>query len=298
MTAFEQKQTESKEEKVEILGHKVENLSGDVLEIKEMLKTITLKSISTPTVSAEERDTQDKDCNVWMNKTRTDNVRQLLMIGKDNDGNNMDNDNLLKTCVDNGIKVKKTFKTASEETGVVLHSEKSAELLTQKLKEQQYNVKNIPTRTPTIDITGIPKSMTKESLLYNILQLNEYIKDICENPMNTGDEKFEIVGTVDLKSNNNFYKASIRVSNVIRYAIHNNGNRLLIGLSSCQVKDNLYRPRCFKCQKYGHRSNWCKSDVNVCGHYILKIMKPGIVQSTMIEMLQDAVTVRTAVITN
>ena len=45
-----------------------------------------------------------------------------------------------------------------------------------------------------------------------------------------------------------------------------NGNRLYIGLYSCQVYDYFYVKRCNTCQKFGHYSNKCESSSYICGY--------------------------------
>ena len=62
----------------------------------------------------------------------------------------------------------------------------------------------------------------------------------------------------------NRFQACIRVSNEIRKFIEHLGNRLYIGMYSCNVYDHFYVKRCNNCQKYHHYLEKCKAPKPTC----------------------------------
>ena len=73
-------------------------------------------------------------------------------------------------------------------------------------------------------------------------------KDVSEE-----DKKIEVLAINSLRANTLVFKATVRVSNVIRSIIATQGDRLFIGNQAvCKVWDSFYIPRCYKCQQFGH----------------------------------------------
>ena len=60
------------------------------------------------------------------------------------------------------------------------------------------------------------------------------------------------------------FQACIRVSNEIRKFIQHLGDRLYIGMYSCNVYDHFYVKRCNNCQKYHHYQDKCKAERPNC----------------------------------
>ena len=266
MTSFENQQTVTHDEKVDMLDRKVQNMGNDLSEMKELLVKLTERQVSSPIVCPASTD-MSVSANPWSNKERSDNMRQLLVIKKDNNGKTIDQNLLIKTGVDNQVQIIKTFRTSKQDTAVVLNSAHSAKLLEDKLKSHSPDLifQKVPNRTPTINVVGIPKHMTKDEILHNILQLNEPVKTFYEGPTDEGQNKFNILALSELKNNKELNKATISVSNAIRFAISKRVDRLFVGPQSCKVYDSFYVKRCFKCQKYGHVYEDCRSD-QICGH--------------------------------
>ena len=229
MTMFEQKSQTTSDNRVDILDRRVDNLGNDVSEIKRMLVSITTSNSGVMTPPPVQN--MANVGNVWEDKERT---RQLLIIKKDNEGNTMNIDVLQKTCTDYGIQVTKTFETSKDERAVVLPSKESAKALVEKLKEKvpQHSVDRVPTRLPTINLVGIPL-ISKEELREQIMKLNERVRMIWES---SDDTTFDIMAIIELKNRPGMYRASIRVSELIRQVIYKSGDRLFIGaLRSCKV---------------------------------------------------------------
>ena len=79
------------------------------------------------------------------------------------------------------------------------------------------------------------------------------------------DQVINVIAIQPLRNKPDVFKAIIRISNVLRYIISKQGDRLFIGCqSSCKVYDNFFVLRCFQCQEYGHHSKECKKSA-VCG---------------------------------
>ena len=255
MNCFEADVSDVRDDKVENLSNKVEDLSSNVEEIKKLIVSLAENSQNK---SSQSQVNEDEN-SVWSNRFRTENMKRLLYVEKDSSGNQINLDTLRRTCVDEEIKVVKTFETKNKEVGIVVNSEASAKLLSQKL-QSSHTVRSIPVKTPTINLVGIPIGTTKPDLLYNIMQLNDTLRSIRDSPPAVGEDAFQILGIVELRSNPNYCKATIRISNSMRYAIAKLKDRVLIGLTSAKVYDNFYVRRCYKCQKFGHVRADCRSE--------------------------------------
>ena len=265
MTSFENNQCGTNGDKVKKLDDKVESLASDMTEIKSML-TILTKSPQDFSKS-ESPVTPEQVNNVWNDTTRSKNVRSMLVLKNDGNGNQVDKAVLEKTFVQNGIQVQKTFVNKSNETCIVLPSEKTASNLITHLNNDlsQYPVVKLKSRLPTINIVGLPCNVDKGELVSNILKLNPEIKSVCDNSNTNISDNLAIFGITPLKNNTNVFKATVRVSNEVRAVISNKGNRVYVGSQSCKVYDHFYVKRCFNCQEFGHYHKECTKKP-VCGY--------------------------------
>ena len=87
---------------------------------------------------------------------------------------------LRKTCVENEIQVSQSFATSKDEIGLVVNSDSAAKIVVDKLKisAPEHKVQDLPTKTHTINVVGVPSEITKENLRHEILQQNPVIKKI------------------------------------------------------------------------------------------------------------------------
>jgi len=104
-----------------------------------------------------------------------------------------------------------------------------------------------------------------------IKQQNQSIRDVLESDMSEEDKKFDVVAVKPLKSNLSVFRATIRVSNVIRSVIAKQRDRLCVGTQTiCRVWDNFYVTRCYNCQQFGHMAENKEGvkcpNTAVCGH--------------------------------
>ena len=63
------------------------------------------------------------------------------------------------------------------------------------------------------------------------------------------------------------YQAVVKVTDSVRELIRKGGDKLLIGLYSCRIYDQVSPKRCNKCQHFGHWVKECKENpaCAICG---------------------------------
>ena len=209
--------------------------------------------------------------NPWSDSIKTNSLfsKKVLVVKKsENSGLSIDSSVLRKTCVDNGIQVSKSFSTSKDEIGLVVNSDQAAKTLMDKLKisAPDHNVHDLPSKTPTINIVGVPNGISKEDLQHEIFQQNPIIRKLHSDFSGQGEGKFNILSISKLKNNQEISRATIGVSNTIRDYIANGSNdRLYLGNGTCKVYDSFHVKRCFNCQKFGHISEKCDHPF-ACGY--------------------------------
>ena len=166
---------------------------------------------------------------------------------------------------------KTTTLEKSKDTSVLLNSRKDVDLLMEKIGEKMpgHVVEMKQALKPTISIVGLNKGYTQEDLLGMIKNQNCGISTLMNDKSANIDDKYiDIINVSEIKSyqgtSNKLYKAVVRVSNLIRSIIANQGNRVFVGNGTCKVYDSFYVMRCFNCQQFGCHSNKCEKDP-VCG---------------------------------
>ena len=124
-----------------------------------------------------------------------------------------------------------------------------------KLKMKAYGRKLL---LPKIKISHIPEYISIDSveLKNQILKSNKWLNDLIE-----AGETFEIIFGYRVKD---FGSAICKLSPQIRNHILREGRRIKIGMRTCPVSDRIHVQRCGKCQKYGHKTQACFSDVHIC----------------------------------
>ena len=87
---------------------------------------------------------------------------------------------------------------------------------------------------------------------------NPDLRDMIER----GD-KFDVVYVGKSGDGRTTAPVGVRVSSDIRDLLTRKG-RVFVGNSSCRVEDRHYIPQCYKCQRYGHKSNECEQTSYTC----------------------------------
>ena len=206
------------------------------------------------------------DKTVWGDRSKLDNIKSTLLI-KNHEGQSIDMSKVKTIAVSNNIQVSNTHVNDKGDAYVnlpsVAHRDKISNLLqSDEFKENE--IVPLKSKLPSISIVGVDEKYTKEELMDCIKMQNESIRALIEN-----GQEFSIVFLKEPRdpSKNKFYQIVARVSGDIRSAIKSLGNKLYIGLISCNVHDRFFIKRCNKCQGYGHYnySDQCTQGL-VCGY--------------------------------
>lgn len=276
-TEFELKKVVTQDKRVDIIDKKLDNFRNEfrdeLSQIKKLMADSSARPASVECVPSSVTSSSDQETstqNPWhySDKVKTLFSKKVLVVKKsENSGMSIDSAVLRKTCVENGIQVSKSFATSNDEIGLVVNSDSAAKTLVDKLKlsAPEHKVQDLPTKTPTINVVGVPSGITKDELKHEIFQQNPVIKKLHLDLSGEGEGKFSILSISKLKNSQEISKATIGVSNTIRDYIANGSNdRIYLGNGTCKVYDSFHVKRCFKCQKFGHISEKCKN-VSVCG---------------------------------
>ena len=261
ITNFETKETCTTNDHVQILDNRVTNLAGDVTVIKEMLKKLTTENTTPVTIQPTQASTDIN--NGWNNAARVQEIKSLLVVDKEV---TLKTDELEQSITTNGIQVKGQYINKKGDHVFVLPSAKARDELKNKLTSSgisQEKISEPKQRYPAISVVGISNNYNienKEDLVNCLIRQNPYIGELAK----VSDSMFDVLVIKPVKSNLNVKQAIIRLSDNIRYAIKNAGDRLFCGMSSCKVYDQLYIKRCNRCQEFGHYVKDCKGLVS-CG---------------------------------
>ena len=275
MTNSEKQQTLTTDDNVTVLDKKIDDMrsefTSELSEIKIALNNFNrsngrLSSSSTDSLVSSTL----SHASPWDDTQKVDHLKHMMVIKKDESGNSVDRKLLEKTCVENGVGVLNTFTLSkSNDTAVVLKSKKDADLLTHKLgpalPDHEFDQMSI--RIPRITIVGLEREYSKEELKDMICRQNPGISALLEEPTTSEeDKKLDIFAITPLKKNNQVFKASLRVSNLIRSIVSKQNDRIYIGSQRvCKVYDSFFVLRCYNCQEFGHHSKDCNK-TSVCGH--------------------------------
>ncbi len=106
---------------------------------------------------------------------------------------------------------------------------------------------------------------------YILIRISKHIPRGRHLQKNTflDDKHISIISVTKVKSYKGTqqtpFKATIRISNLIRDIIAKQGNRLFLGSQTCKVYDSFFVPRCYNCQEFGHHSKNCEKEQPTCG---------------------------------
>lgn len=262
ITKFENTQTCTTNDNVQILDNRVTNLAGDVAVIKDLLTKLTSEKKSE-TPAAGSSGSNSSQVNLWENTSRVQEIKSLLVVDKDV---SIQASELEKSVTHNGIQVSGKYTNKKGNHVFVLPSVKARDELKAKLTLSGVTADKITEpkqKYPAISIVGISSSYNienKDDLLNCIFRQNPGITEL----VNQDNSMFEILTIKSIKNNANVKQAILRVSDNIRHAIKSLGDRVFCGMTSCKVYDQLYVKRCNKCQDFGHYAKECTGSA-VCG---------------------------------
>lgn len=128
-----------------------------------------------------------------------------------------------------------------------------------------FSTRSVTKMLPKVSLNGInevifgdctDRDEMKSILLKDILKRNSNVKDLIDA---SNDETLEVVLIQKSMPSEDevSFSAVLKMSSKVRKAIHNNGNKLFVSLSRCNVSSNYHILQCYHCQKPGHHSNNC-----------------------------------------
>ena len=267
ITKFENSEVSSTNDNIQILDNRVTNLSRDMNQVKEMLQKLTAnnESAAVPTSVPEMQGTssQASVVDVWKDSNKVQEIKSLLVVDKDV---KLTEKAIEQSVTSSGIQVKGKYINKKGDTTFVLPSKKAREEFKTILTASGVSNEKISEpkqRYPAISVVGISNDFNndnKENLISTIIKQNPSIAESIK----TEGSMFEVLIVKPVKNNVNVNQAILRLSDNIRYAIKNTGNRIFCGLTSCKVYDQLYVKRCNRCQDFGHYAKECKGNI-CCG---------------------------------
>ncbi len=142
--------------------------------------------------------------------------------------------------------------------------EKISELIEKKTKEIE--VKKPAKMKPKLILNNVNTSIDENVLIDKIRENNKEIDDYLStiDPRDIGNEisvKFKF-RKKDPKMDD---KYCLEVSSQLRKIIIKT-KRIFIDWISCKVEDSLPIVKCFRCQRFGHKSKECRKTTDICGH--------------------------------
>ena len=258
MTTFEQQRAANLQSHVQTLERKVDTMECSLREIKEILTC----QKPHPHVAPQQLPEPMKPSNPWLDREGLEKIKSKvpLIVKKTQSGNDVPETAIEKIVMDNNIQVDSCYNNRLGDRVLVVSSESDRQKLSSKLSQAfpESQVQQPPERLPTISLSNIQENINPEKLKNNILSLNSEISNLIDD----GD-RFEVLYVKPQRKGNN-YQACIRVSNRIRKFIEVRGNKLYVGMYSCNIYDHFYVKRCNRCQKFHHYADKCKATVPTC----------------------------------
>ena len=160
------------------------------------------------------------------------------------------------------IPIDKTKATKSGDLVIHIKAQEDVEKAVAKLKgkgEQLGVNTTVKDKVkPKIIVTNISDLESKEDITENIIRKNNWMGEMIK-------EGAEFTLVTELKSKRDSYKHFVfRCSPIIRKKIMELGNALFTQYSKCSIYDRYYVYQCYRCQRFGHRSQSCKANFEVC----------------------------------
>ena len=197
------------------------------------------------------------------NKTKSSNksmnIRDIIIKSKNQEICNSEETmkNVIKTVKeDTRITIESCKKFKNGKISVRVNKDKNINEIKDCIKEKmgnEYDIKIDELKKPRIKIIGIKEDISNIDLESDIANRNKF-KDseikILYKYKNNNKDTWSIILDVD---KNQYAQARIR-------------NRIYIGSESCRFFDYYDVTLCYKCLKYGHKSNKCEIENNSCGN--------------------------------
>ena len=243
-------------ERMLLMETNVTTIKSEITEIKKLLlKRSAASDVNNqPAVTDDVLNMQDFPVMTYAQKAE----KSIIVIKKGE--HEIDNTSIIKVAVNSKAAVTSMYKNKSGDTVLICDNNKSKEKLLPNLKEKMkgHTLITPPARQPTITITAIDSDYTKENLFEMIRDQN------VDRNINIDENNFRLLFTRPHAKNPNLFLAVARVSDHIRTAIKDAGDKLCISVSSCAVYDRLFIKRCNRCQGFHHFKNDCSAPNPTC----------------------------------
>ena len=229
-------------------------------ELQTMMKTLVQKREEIPVSSVLPAPNLS-----YADKVKSTSSSSVIVIKKKRNGPSADIEKIHLAAVNTNASVSNAYSNHCGDTVVVLENQESKDsllpVLQQEMDSEQFEVVAPAPKLPTITIINITRDYTKEDLLERVKSQNAS----KFSGINIDETSFKIIYMRKHVRNDKLFKAVVRVSNEIRYAMEKAGDKVNIGLSSCPVFDEYFVKRCNHCQRFNHWKNDCPMDKPVCG---------------------------------
>lgn len=160
-------------------------------------------------------------------------------------------EDLQKNVVPKDVQLKKVFTKKSGEVVISCENKESTLKMKRDVEEKlsdNYEVEMKELGNPRIIVFGLSEKIEDQNLIQKIRAQNAYVLDSSTIIVKT---------IIDTKRRQKRYNVVIEIDKDL-YENVMKAKHLLIGWDKCDVKDNVYILRCFKCLGYGHKSSDCK----------------------------------------
>ena len=134
--------------------------------------------------------------------------------------------------------------------------------LTEIIPETAQVTKSVRHPKITIRDFPLPSDVSARDELNTIITEAVKIKNPELRALIDRGDKFDVV-YVGKMGHRDSAPVGVRVSCDIRDLLIRKG-RVFVGNSSCRVEDRYYIPQCYKCQRFGHKSNECEQASHTC----------------------------------
>ena len=232
--------------RMSVMEEQVSTVQIDIQEIKNLLKGGQDNANKPPTQPTYAQTVKSSD--------------SVIVIKKDENAEIIERNTIREAAVTSRVGISRAYNNRQGDTIVICEDEAAKERLTTSLRDKVggRTIVTPAARQPTIRVTGMDEKYNADTVFNNARDLNS------EKGIKIDADNFKVLRIHPHAKNPNLFQAIVRVSNDIRTAIQNAGDKLHIGLSVCKIFDHFHIKRCNRCQGYNHFQDKCEREPK-CG---------------------------------